>query len=325
MAATTATKQREWTADSALSGFEQTILEFPDDYDGPVRAVLVRRKASQGTAKRAFLHIHGYVDYFFQTHEADQLNNQGYDFYALDLRKYGRSLSETDVKHPNFCKDIHEYFAEITAALRIITDENDHNFVVVEGHSTGGLIASIYAHEGEERQRIKGLFLNSPFFGWNFPLGLRAALQIMSALSPIFPYLSFQLKEPLPFFQSIHRDHHGEWDFDTRYRPLNSFPLYAGWIPAISRAHQQVRDGLSIQCPVLVMHSDKSVYGTPWHPGYQVGDSVLSVDHIKEGSKHLGKNVKVVEIVDAMHDVTLSRADVREKVFAALSAWLGSL
>lgn len=324
-AVSTSTKQREWTPDSALSGFEQTVLEFPDDYDGSVRAVLVRRKAAQGTAKRAFLHIHGYVDYFFQVHEADQLNNQGYDFYALDLRKYGRSLSLTDVKHPNFCKDIREYFAEISAALRIITDEDGHNFVVVEGHSTGGLISSIYAHEGDERGRINGLFLNSPFFDWNVPAVQRVAGEVLSVLSALFPFIALQQKEPVPYFQSIHRDHHGEWDYDLRYRPINGFPVYAGWMRAITRAHQQVRDGLSIQCPVLVMHADKSVYGTPWHPGYQTGDGVLSVDHIIEGSKHLGKNVKVVEIPDALHDVALSRADVREKAFAELSAWLGSL
>ncbi len=29
-------------------------------------------------------------DYFFQTEMADQFNQHGYDFYALDLRKYGR-------------------------------------------------------------------------------------------------------------------------------------------------------------------------------------------------------------------------------------------
>lgn len=321
-------QQREWTPDTALPGFEQTSLKFPDDYDGAVKAVLVRRQApasTQGGARRAFLHIHGYVDYFFQVHEADHLNAQGYDFYALDLRKYGRALSLDEVKHPNFCKDIHEYFADITAALRVITEEDGYNFLVVEGHSTGGLIAALYAHEGEDRGRINGLFLNSPFFDWNVPSVQRFALSVLSVLSSAFPYLSLKQTKPVPFFESIHKSSHGEWDFDLRYRPLTGFPIYAGWVRAITRAHGQVKQGLSPQCPVLVMHSDKSVYGATWHPGFQMGDGVLSIDHIKEGSKHLGKNVKVVEIPDAMHDVTLSRADVREKAFAELSAWLGSL
>jgi hypothetical protein len=43
----------------------------------------------------------------------------GYDFYALELRKYGRSLD--GAAHPNFCKEFTEYFPEITWALDIIT------------------------------------------------------------------------------------------------------------------------------------------------------------------------------------------------------------
>jgi alpha-beta hydrolase superfamily lysophospholipase len=41
---------------------------------------------------------------------ADTFINAGYNFYALDLRKYGRSLM--DHQHPNLCKDVFEYFEE---------------------------------------------------------------------------------------------------------------------------------------------------------------------------------------------------------------------
>ena len=71
-------------------GYEQLKLSFPDDYEGTVCATLVRKKAPQNTQK-AVLYIHGFIDYFFQTEMAEQFNQHGYDFYALDLRKYGRS------------------------------------------------------------------------------------------------------------------------------------------------------------------------------------------------------------------------------------------
>ena len=66
------------------------------------------------------LYVHGFVDYFFQTHLAEFFTARGYDFYALDLRKYGRSL--LDHQTPNFCRDMSEYFPEIDAAVRIIRD-----------------------------------------------------------------------------------------------------------------------------------------------------------------------------------------------------------
>jgi alpha-beta hydrolase superfamily lysophospholipase len=68
------------------------------------------------------LYLHGYVDYFFQTHLAEFFTARGYDFYALDLRKYGRSLRSHQT--PNFCRDIAEYYPEIDRALKIIRDDD---------------------------------------------------------------------------------------------------------------------------------------------------------------------------------------------------------
>ena len=121
---------------------------------------------------------------------------------------------------------------------------------------------------------------------------------------------------------SIHKDHHGEWDFDLRLKPLKGFPTYLGWIRAIRRAQARVRRGLSIGCPVLVMHSDKSIYEKDWSERLHEGDAVLNVEQIREGATHLGPNVKDIEIENGLHDVTLSRKDVRAKVFAELFDWL---
>ncbi|HWD23096.1 MAG TPA: alpha/beta hydrolase, partial [Burkholderiales bacterium] len=90
-----------WRPDGHLPGFEALELGFPDDYDGPVMATLVRLPA--GAAPRgAVLYVHGFADYFFQRHMAQRFAAEGYAFYALDLRKHGRSLRPH--QHPNFCK-----------------------------------------------------------------------------------------------------------------------------------------------------------------------------------------------------------------------------
>ena len=315
---TTPTATLAWSPD-ILPGFEATTLSFRDDYDGPVTATLVRRKASTPTG-RALLLVHGFVDYFFQAHFADQVNVHGYDFYALDLRKYGRSLN--NAPHPNFCKDIREYYSEISAAIHVITEVDGHTFLVLNGHSTGGLTSALYAAEGQSRAKIDALFLNSPFFDFNVSGALKPVLAIFGPIGKAIPYASLK-GALLPYYvESIHKQYRGEWDFDLRLKPREGFPIYAGWINAIRIAQARLRQGLSIACPVLVMHSDKSVDGSKWSEALRKGDAVLNVDHMREGSRHLGPNPEVVAIKDGLHDLTLSRLDVREQVFTRLFAWL---
>ena len=83
--------------------YERRTIDLGSDDEGPVVATLVRRLAERRTG-RAVLYVHGFVDYFFQTHLADFFAERGWDFYALDLRKYGRSLLAHQT--PNFCRDL---------------------------------------------------------------------------------------------------------------------------------------------------------------------------------------------------------------------------
>ena len=84
---------KAWQPDRFLPGFESLELEFPDDYDGRALATMVRLPA--GAASRgAVLWVHGFIDYFFQRHVAERFAMEGYAFYALDLRKHGRSLRQ---------------------------------------------------------------------------------------------------------------------------------------------------------------------------------------------------------------------------------------
>lgn len=311
-----------WCPDTVLPGFEAATLHFPDDYEGPVYATLVRRQAPEAT-HRAVLYIHGYTDYFFQVHLADQFNAHGYNFYALDLRKYGRSLRAG--QHPNYCRDLHEYFAELSAALRIMTEHDANTWVVLCGHSTGGLTSALYADAGAERHRINALVLNSPFFAFNLNRRHLTAVRALAGVADALPFAQLPRGRPVPYIQSIHADHRGEWSFDLRWRPLPGFPIYAGWLRAILRAHRRLRQGLALHCPVLVLHAAASVTGPEWHPGFQAGDGVLNVQHIREGSRHLGTNVTVVEIQDGLHDLVLSRPGVREQVFTKLFDWLTEL
>src|SRR5262245_2623912 len=127
----------DWPIDPELgSGFGAMTLSLRDDYDGPVTATLVRNQPAVHAGTPAVLYLHGFIDYFFQAHVAARFNHAGHDFYALDLRKYGRSLNQA--RHPNICLAFEEYFEEITKALEIISAEG-HTSVVLMAHSTGAL------------------------------------------------------------------------------------------------------------------------------------------------------------------------------------------
>jgi len=294
----------DWKPDTLLPGFEACTLEFPDDYEGRVVATLVRLPA--GDAPRGpVLYVHGFVDYFFQRHMAERFAAEGYAFHALDLRKYGRSLLAH--QHPNFCKDLAEYDAEIGAALDAIGEP-----VLLLGHSTGGLICARYAALGARREAVRALCLNSPFFDWNVPPFKRAQLGVAALMGRAFPYMSDPKGLSRAYGRTLHRDFGGEWDYDLRLKPVEGFPVYFGWVGAVLAGHARVHAGLELACPVLTMHSDES-------------DIVLDWRHIARWGRTLGPRAAVLAFPGGFHDLVLSPREVREAVFNALFAWAAGI
>jgi len=286
-----------WQPDALLPGFEALELEFPLDYDGAVCATLVRLPAGVPARRGAVLYVHGFCDYFFQRHMAERFALEGYAFYALDLRKHGRSLRPH--QHACFCKSVAEYHADITRALDEIGSP-----VLLAGHSTGGLVCSLYAHEGERRGEVRALWLNSPFFDWKMTDSRRPQLHFAAALGRFFPFMPSPEALRPEYTQSL-LEH---WEFDTRLKPIEGFPVRFGWIGAMNDAHAKVHRGLAIECPVLSMHSDEA-------------DWVLDWRHIARWSRSLGPEVTVLAFPGAVHDLVLSRPPIREEVFSQLFAW----
>ena len=287
---------KRWQPDRLLPGFEALELAFPDDYDGAVVATLVRLPT--GSAPRgAVLYVHGFSDYFFQRHLAERFALEGYAFHALDLRKHGRSLRPH--QHANFCKSLAEYYADITAAIDEIGAP-----LLLAGHSTGGLVTSLYAHEGERRSQVDALWLNSAFFDWNLPEWRKVQVHLAAAAGRYYPFLN----EPKFFKPDYTRALLTEWEFDTALKPEYGFPLYYGWLGAISDGFEKLHRGLDIRCPVLSMHSDEA-------------DVVLNWKHIAKWSRVLGRNVTVMAFPGAWHDLVCSPGRIREEVFSQLFAW----
>jgi alpha-beta hydrolase superfamily lysophospholipase len=191
------------------------------------------------------------------------------------------------------------------------------------GHSTGGLITSLYLHEGALRDRVEALVLNSPFFDFNLPGPAKAALPAVAAAGRWFPK-RVVAGGSSRYGESIHHSQRGEWSFDVSWKVLGGIPARAGWIRAIRRAQRALQAGLAIQQPILLLRSARSVHGGPWRDDFAAADSVLDVDHMTRYGPGLGAHVQIVTIDGALHDVMLSGAPVRRQAIDAMFDWLAA-
>lgn len=302
-------------------------LRLRPDAQGEAVATLVHRepddaardRAGDGrAARRAVLYVHGYVDYFFQTHVGDAFAAHGEDFFALDLRGYGRSLRPW--QEPNDVRDLAVYAEEIDAAVRLL--RADHSELVILGHSMGGLVVSLWADARRGRGLVDAVVLNSPWLdlrgSWFEREPLTRAVDLVGGLAPRLPIGAIGKD----WGAALHRSTGGEWDYDLAWKPIEGFPARAGWLRAIRRGHARVGRGLAIDCPVLVLASDASGPDDRWHDALLTTDSVLDVRHIVERSALLGPDVTVVEVPGGAHDLALSAGPARETYLAAVLSWL---
>ncbi|MDP9841435.1 alpha/beta hydrolase [Streptosporangium lutulentum] len=295
-------------------------LPMADDYEGAVVASLVERRAAEPTG-RAVLYIHGFTDYFFQTHLAEHFVDQGIDFYGLDLRKYGRSLLPHQTR--GLVRSVTEYFPEIDEAIRIIREEDGHDDVIINAHSTGGLIAALWADRVRGRGLVQGLLLNSPFLDLNVPAHLRVAADALRGpLSRMSPRTVVPLAAATAYGTSLHRGHRGEWDFDLEWKPLGGFAVHAVWLAAIRRAQRRLHGGLGVDVPVLVLSAERGLRLRDFAPEAQSADIVLDPRQIARWATSIGPHVTCVRIAGGMHDLVLSPEPVRKRVFAEMDRWI---
>jgi len=303
------------------NGFEKEIISLKDDFEGKVIATLIRKKNTALKNSKAVLYIHGHADYFFQKEMANKYIENGYDFYALDLRKYGRSLLPHQSQ--NYCSDITDYFEEIEIAIDIIRNRDNITKLLLSGHSTGGLLASVYANHTSETNKFQALFLNSPFFEFNENwISKEVLLRLVSIAAAVNPDLVIPSEHTDLYGKSINKNYKGEWDYNQDWKPNFGFPVKAGWIAAIYEAQRKLHSGFNIDKPILVMFSSKSSKFNEWNDELKQSDSVLNVEDIEKYSDMLGKDITKIKIKNGMHDLMLSEKPVRENVYQKLFLWL---
>lgn len=313
----------QYVTDILGDGYERRTFQMPDDYEGKVVCTLVK-KPQLDSVRQAVLYIHGYNDYFFQKQLGDSVNAHGYNFYAMDLRKYGRSILPN--QNPFFCKSLKEYFADIDTALATIRAEGNERILLM-AHSTGGLITPYYLDSRKGASPVDGLILNSPFLDWNSSFFMEnVVIPIISFIGRIFPNLTVQGGGDPSYAYSLLKQYKGEWEYDTRWKMINGHPKKAGWINAIQEAQKTVQKGLRLDCPILVMSSDKSFPETKeWHEQYLTSDIVLDVHDIQKYGLRLGEKVTRDTIPNGIHDLILSLKDSRDSTYQTIFEWLKKL
>jgi alpha-beta hydrolase superfamily lysophospholipase len=322
--------QAEWT-DDILPGYRQHTLALGTDPDGEgeLFATLVRTSDSIPSSS-VVLAVHGYTDYFFNTELADHFAARGWRFYGLDSRRCGRSWREGQT--PHFTTDLTHYDRELEGALAIIGAENPAARVLVYGHSTGGLVVSLWLDRVRSRGdtaalKIAGLVLNSPFLDLNGPaiLRTRATSTAIGAASRVRATRVVRGAGSGGYGLTLHRAYHGEFDYNLTWKPIGGFPITVGWIHAIRRGQARLHRGLDVGVPNLVLRSDHSVAETSETQLLQRGDAVLDVAHIARWAGCLGNRTTSVPVVDAKHDVFLSLSEPRAAAYAELDRWLEQL
>lgn len=298
--------------------FERRTIDLGRDDEGPVVATLVRRRPC-GPTRRAVLWVHGWSDYFFQTHVADFFAALGFDFYALDLRKCGRSLLPHQTA--NFCRSLADYVPELDEAARIIRAEDGHDRLLVAAHSTGALITALWAHRRRAARVVDAMFFNSPFFDLNLPALVKGPAGAAEWLGRHQPHRVLPKPSYPVYGHSLHSDHRGEWSYDLAWKPIGGFPVRYGWLAAIRAGQRRLHAGLSIEVPILVCCSTRSYRSRFWHEQARRTDTVLDVNDMLRWAPFLGRHVTTVRIDGGMHDLTLSAAPVREVLFSEIARW----
>ena len=310
-----------YTEDILKDGFEQRSISLRDDYEGKAVSVLVHRLAIMNKGQ-AVLYIHGFNDYFFQKEMAVRFNERGIHYYALDLRKFGRSW----LPHQKFndIRDLRTYFEEIEEALRIIREEGIRKTVLM-GHSTGGLIITLFAKEKRDNPLFDALVLNSPFFEFNQSRVVRKLLPLVAWVGKYMPEIKVVGGFTEEYGKYLHQACLGEWDYDLTWKPHVAPRVNLGWVRAIYKAQRELMKPFSVNAPFLILHSEKSVTDIKDKEQIQTRDSILNVEDIKRIARNIRGDVDIVAIPGGLHDLVLSGKEVRENVYREIFRWWESL
>lgn len=349
---------QEWVPDVLQAGFESLTFDLgPDDAleaiapaaakpgetpahalsSSHLAATLVRSLPTQRSLwerligrSRALedvdvLYVHGWSDYFFQRDVARFWTERGARFFALDLRRYGRSLREGQT--PGYVTDLADYDTEIGLAIDEIRastpSPSTPRKLVLFGHSTGGLVLSLWCsrHPGG----ADALVLNSPWLEFQFASRGRQLITPIVRLGARYSPLDTAPLLDHGFYTRAQREvgpQHELEGINELWRPSQVRQVHSSWLSAIFSGHERVQAGLALDIPVCVLLSARSALPTKWSDELLRADTVLDVNEVAKAALKLGQSVTIEWIDGALHDVFLSAEEPRAEAYVRLDRWV---
>lgn len=323
----------DWRPDVLGTGFEYTDLPLATDEQQPLTASLVRSLPEKLPLwQRPFaaprlldnvdvLYVHGWGDYFFQTELARFFTARGARFFALDLRRYGRSLRDGQI--PCYIEDLAEYDEEINLAIEVIGTSAGRRLLLF-GHSTGGLVLSLWANRN--RGMAAGLVLNSPWLELQLSSVARKLLAPMVNMrAMVNPHQLALPQFETDLYMRAQREVCDPAELagiNLAWRPESPFPVTLGWLRAILAGHATVEAGIDVGAPVSVLLSQRTVFSAHWQESMKYADSVIEVEQVARAALRIGSTVTIDRIEGALHDVFVSGSVARQDAYTRLERWL---
>lgn len=308
-----------WHAD-ILPGYEARYVDQGEAFDGPCRSTIIRKLCPRGSRK-AYLYIHGFNDYFFQSEMGERFVDSGFNFYAVDLRRYGRSREPW--QYPFNIRKQEEYFADIDSALAQIRRDGNSD-ITLSGHSTGGLtVAFMGAMKGKDIG-VDRIVTDSPFLEWNYsPFMRNIAVPVVSFFGKMFKNAKIKQAHCDGYAYSLLKEYYGEWTYNTDWKMVYSPPVTLSWIGAINSAQSRtIKKAKNIAVPILVMHSSRKIEGCNYTPEFQTGDAVLDPAMLQKQGMKLGTVREVCTIDSGLHDLILSREPARDAAYDTIFSFI---
>ncbi len=334
-----------WCKDVLGDPYEAFAISVGEDQEGPLVATLVRRNPAKGSFWRraaaptfALLYLHGRNDYFFHDEAATAFAEMGGAFFALDLKKYGRSLRPWQTI--GYTTDLRDYDADLDAAVAAIRQQYPQLPLVIFAHSMGGLIATLWANRNPGV--LAGLILNSAWLELQsltqFRPALNAAIGPIAKIRPRTTIVAAPKNDnyhrslaqgwinsgfPLPAHLQDRKDDPGVsgWRYHKQWKRPFSYAVPAAWMHTILEGHAAIEKDTHLDCPVLSLTATKQGDETQWDEDVFGSDIVLNPNVVNLRAAALSDNVALARF-PGRHDLLLSNPDVRLEVFTTIRRWL---
>jgi len=258
--------------------------------------IATRSWRPEGAARGIAILLHGFNSHSgYFAWPAEQFAKNGFAVYALDHRGRGKSEGERF-----YVEKFSDWTEDVNTLVDIARSENSGLPVYVLGHSAGGVIASTYTLECQDK--VAGLICESFALDVGLP---NAAALLIKGISHLTPHLHlYTLKNEI-----FSRD-------PAVVAAMNSDPLIASESqPAetsaeMIRAAERLRENMpNFKVPVFIIHGtdDKA---TRYQGSQYFYDNVGSED----------KTLKLYE--GGYHD--LLNDTIRDEVMADILAWVNA-